>query len=83
MGASGVVVVGNNMQAIFGPSSDNLRTDMEIYLKSAGSDAELSSSAQPSAAPSAAEAKPKAPLANDDVERIKQIVENLGGATNE
>lgn len=34
LGAAGVVVVGNNVQAIFGPKSENLKTDMEIYLKS-------------------------------------------------
>lgn len=31
MGAAGVVVVGNNMQAIFCPKFDNLKTDMEEY----------------------------------------------------
>ncbi len=41
MGAAGVVVVGNNMQAIFGPKSDNLKTDMEEYLAQAGPEAEL------------------------------------------
>ncbi|MTW22117.1 PTS transporter subunit EIIC, partial [Allochromatium palmeri] len=41
MGAAGVVVVGNNMQAIFGPKSDNLKTDMEEYLAHAGPEAEL------------------------------------------
>ncbi|BEV73572.1 MULTISPECIES: PTS transporter subunit EIIC [unclassified Paludibacterium] len=33
MGAAGVVVVGNNIQAIFGPRSENLKTDMQEYLK--------------------------------------------------
>lgn len=33
MGAAGVVVVGNNVQAIFGPRSENLKTDMQEYLK--------------------------------------------------
>ena len=41
MGAAGVVVVGNSLQAIFGPASENLKTDMEEYLKVAGDDAEL------------------------------------------
>jgi PTS system glucose-specific IIC component len=49
MGASGVVQVGSGIQAIFGPQSENLKTDMEIYLKTAGDDAEL-----PAAAASAA-----------------------------
>ncbi|MCM2678544.1 PTS glucose transporter subunit IIBC [Echinimonas agarilytica] len=33
MGAAGVVQVGSGMQAIFGTQSENLKTDMEIYLK--------------------------------------------------
>ncbi len=33
LGAAGVVVVGNNVQAIFGPKSENLKTDMEAFLK--------------------------------------------------
>ena len=41
LGAAGVVTVGNNLQAIFGPKSDNLKTDMEEYLHTAGPEAEL------------------------------------------
>ena len=36
LGASAVVKVGNGMQAIFGTRSENLKTDMEEYMKSAG-----------------------------------------------
>lgn len=32
LGASGVVIIGNGVQAIFGTKSENLKTDMEIYL---------------------------------------------------
>jgi PTS system glucose-specific IIC component len=42
LGAAGVLLVGNNMQAIFGTRSENLKTDMEEYLKIAGPEAELS-----------------------------------------
>ncbi|MEK6625324.1 MAG: PTS glucose transporter subunit IIBC [Bdellovibrionota bacterium] len=34
LGASGVVKIGNGIQAIFGTASENLKTDMEIYLGS-------------------------------------------------
>lgn len=34
LGASGVVTVGNGVQAIFGPLSENLKTDMEQWLAS-------------------------------------------------
>jgi glucose PTS system EIICB or EIICBA component len=36
LGASGVVRVGTGMQAIFGTRSENLKTDMEEYMRSAG-----------------------------------------------
>lgn len=48
LGAAGVVVVGNNMQAIFGPRSENLMTDMQEYMAHAGSEAELSEQEMPS-----------------------------------
>lgn len=48
LGAAGVVLVGSNMQAIFGTRSENLKTDMEEYLKVAGSDAELGEADQAS-----------------------------------
>ena len=40
MGAAEVLQVGNSEQAIFGTASENLKTDMEIYLKSAGAEAD-------------------------------------------
>lgn len=36
LGAAGVMKVGNGMQAIFGTRSENLKTDMEVYLQSLG-----------------------------------------------
>jgi len=39
LGATGVVNVGNNMQAIFGTGSDNLKTEMERYLQARATDA--------------------------------------------
>lgn len=61
MGASGVVVVGNGIQAIFGPQSENLKTDMEIYLRSAGADAEIAAPASaPAPAPQVATPMPPA-----------------------
>ncbi len=42
LGAAGVVISGNGVQAIFGTRAGNLMTDMETYLRTAGDDAELS-----------------------------------------
>jgi PTS system glucose-specific IIC component len=39
LGAAGVIRVGNNLQAIFGTRSENLKTDMEEYLRVASDDA--------------------------------------------
>ena len=36
LGAAGVMKVGSGMQAIFGTRSENLKTDMEEYMRSAG-----------------------------------------------
>jgi len=55
MGAAEVLQVGNSEQAIFGTQSENLKTDMEIYLKHSQSD-----SADPASAP-ATQATPATP----------------------
>jgi PTS system glucose-specific IIC component len=54
MGAAGVMVVGNGIQAIFGPLSENLKGEMEDYLKVAGAEADLP--LNPSAASASAQA---------------------------
>ena len=82
MGAAGVVVVGNNMQAIFGPKSDNLKTDMEEYLAHAGAEAELpEGAAAPKVSYKADDLKPRArdPLAP---EKARAILAALGGTDN-
>ena len=57
MGAAEVLQVGNSEQAIFGTASENLKTDMEIYLKSAGPEADGEPAAQaPATAATAAPA---------------------------
>jgi len=40
LGAAGVVVVGDGVQAIFGTQSENLKTEMQEYLKQAGPEAD-------------------------------------------
>ena len=82
LGAAGVVVVGNSLQAIFGPRSENLMTDMAEYLKTAGAEAELPEGA----------AAPKVRYKADDLrprhrdprapERARGILAGLGGAGN-
>jgi PTS system glucose-specific IIC component len=59
LGAAGVVVVGNNMQAIFGPRSENLKTDMEEYLAVAGPEADEIEEISPVTTPGLATLVPK------------------------
>ena len=90
LGAAGVVRVGNGVQAIFGPLSENMKTDMQEYLKTAGSDADLpvadaqgvvaAATAAAPAAPAAAVAA--APGESQEGARAQQIRAALGGAAN-
>ena len=54
LGAAGVVVVGDGIQAIFGTQSENLKTEMEDYLKTAGPEADEVEANSPVHAPPAA-----------------------------
>lgn len=85
LGASGVVSVGDNLQAIFGPRSENLKSAMEAYLQTAGDDAELSSEEKNSLHSSKADSAeptvvqtldPQAP------EKAKTWIDSLGGSRN-
>jgi glucose PTS system EIICB or EIICBA component len=81
LGAAGVVVVGNNVQAIFGPRAENLKTDMEEYLSTAGEDAELSEADLPTVThkPKGVEPKLRDPLAP---EKARDVIAALGGRDN-
>src|SRR5262245_2244670 len=58
LGAAGVLTVGNSMQAIFGTRAENLKTDMEEYLKRAGPEADLKDAPRALVTPAAAVAAP-------------------------
>lgn len=81
LGAAGVVVVGNNMQAIFGTRSENLKTDMEEYLRTAGSEADAVEEQSPVTAPLPAGivSKLRDPEAAD---KARGVIAALGGAGN-
>ena len=51
LGAAGVVVVGDGVQAIFGTQSENLKTEMQEYLKTAGPEADEVEAPSPVKAP--------------------------------
>lgn len=81
LGAAGVVVVGNNMQAIFGTRSENLKTDMEEYLRTAGPEADAVEEQSPVTAPLPAGivSKLRDPEAAD---KARGVIAALGGAGN-
>ncbi len=81
LGAAGVVLVGSNMQAIFGTRSENLKTDMEEYLKVAGSEAELSEADQASVRYEATTIEPK--LRDPEApHKARNYLQALGGVNN-
>ncbi|SPB13749.1 PTS system N-acetylglucosamine-specific transporter subunit IIBC [Caballeronia novacaledonica] len=84
LGAAGVVRVGNGVQAIFGPLSENMKTDMQEYLKTAGSDADLPVAGM-AAATTETVAAPAVVAAQDTAQqkaRAEKIRAALGGAAN-
>ena len=81
LGAAGVVVVGDGVQAIFGTQSENLKTEMEEYLKTAGPEADQVEKASPVKAPAAAGVVAK--LRDPDAARkVAAWLAALGGASN-
>lgn len=86
LGASGVMKVGRGVQAIFGTRSENLKTDIENYLKTAGAEADGSpapaaSVASPPGAEAAAAGGSAASRA-DIARQAAEIARALGGLDN-
>jgi glucose PTS system EIICB or EIICBA component len=81
LGAAGVVVVGDGMQAIFGTRSDNLKTEMQDYLRTAGPEADEIE--EPSPVKVAPPAGMQPPLRDPDApRRAAAYVAALGGQAN-
>jgi len=84
LGATGVMTVPGGMQAIFGTRSENLKTDMEEYMRSGGGDAPVPVVRAASLASTAAFRAVKNPVAltKELRKRAGQIMAALGGASN-
>lgn len=81
LGAAGVVVAGKGMQAIFGTRSENLKTDIEEYLKTAGPEADAVEAPSPVVAPAPAGIVSR--LRDPDAAgKARAIIAALGGAGN-
>lgn len=81
LGAAGVMVVGQNIQAVFGTRSENLMTDMNEYLRSTPGVAPVVAVAAPSAAAPAA-ATPIVPPSAALAAEAKALLAALGGRGN-
>ena len=81
IGAAGVVMVGDGVQAIFGTRSDVLKTEIGEYLKIAGPEADEVEAPSPVKAPPQAGIQPKLrdPLA---AEKANAFIKALGGKAN-
>ena len=82
LGASGVLQIGNNAQAIFGPRSENLKTDMIEYLKTAGPEADAVEAPVPAASLAVAPPTPAPEADPQAAEKARAIVNALGGVNN-
>lgn len=81
LGAAGVVAVGDGMQAIFGTRSENLKTEMQEYLKTAGSEADEIGEESPVKPPAPSGLTPR--LRDPDAARKASVyVAALGGKAN-
>ncbi len=81
LGAAGVLLVGSNMQAIFGTRSENLKTDMEEYLKIAGDEAELTAASTSDVSYETKQIRPK--LRDPEAaQRARDYIAGLGGRSN-
>jgi PTS system glucose-specific IIC component len=81
LGAAGVVVVGDGVQAIFGTQSENLKTEMEEYLKTAGPEADQIEAPSPVHAPATAGVVSK--LRDPEAaQKVAAWIAALGGVNN-
>jgi PTS system glucose-specific IIC component len=81
LGAAGVVQVGGGMQAVFGTRSENLKTDIEEYLRAGGAPAAGAPPARPSPALTAPVAATPV-VTQEDQALAAALIAALGGAEN-
>jgi len=85
MGAAGVMVVGNGVQVVFGTQSENLKTDMDEFLKSTpGEFADLEGTASTPLGKNVPPATDGVPSATDDDFKglVEALRKALGGSGN-
>ncbi len=80
LGAAGVMQVGRGLQAIFGTRSENLKTDMEEYMRQAGGES-CPAPAAAATSPAPTDSTTPSAVPGPD-ERVAAISAALGGAGN-
>jgi PTS system glucose-specific IIC component len=81
LGAAGVVILGDGVQAIFGTQSENLKTEIQEYLKTAGPEADEIEEPSPVKAPVNPGMQP--PLRDPDAARKANVyIAAVGGKGN-
>ncbi len=83
LGAAGVVTIGSNMQAIFGTRSENLKTAMEEYIRTAPQETPVApTQRRTSPVPVAPPDVPQLGVTAEDEARAAALVAALGGPSN-
>jgi PTS system glucose-specific IIC component len=81
LGAAGVMAIGSGIQAIFGTQSENIKTDLEEYLASAGPEAELTGPKPAAAADHAAAGFVEPERDPEAAAKARAWISALGGET--
>jgi PTS system glucose-specific IIC component len=82
LGAAGVMQVGSGMQAIFGTRSENLKTDMEEYMRTANGAGDAPAPRAVATAAATAAAAPRVRATAAQAERAEALAAALGGRVN-
>lgn len=82
LGATGVVKVGDGIQAIFGTRSENLKTDMEEYMRSGASSRAIAATPPAASTPSKAAPLPNVAITEGHRARADALAAGMGGASN-
>jgi PTS system glucose-specific IIC component len=78
LGASGTVVIGQGIQAIFGPLAEGYKTEMEEYIAAGG----MGAAAPAAAATSSSSTVSKAALPQETAIEVAVLLASLGGKEN-
>lgn len=80
LGSSGTVIIGTGVQSIFGPLSENYKTEMDEYIKSGGTGAVMTKIGTAGAAPS--QVLQVQPKRSENAVDVSRLLQNLGGRDN-